>query len=212
MRSKEVAPHIRRRIRRRATRLVLSALCGELRQGRYGVLTGLGFSRTQIASFQQLRLQDLHRLGLRESDWLEISVDHARLDHVLRSLLGDVDEERLISRLIQRGASQDVMAALFGMSTNELVARRRALGVPESAGGRCRLPVQRERDAIVDRWYYLEKDEPCPRRRLLQLADSFDWPVAALWRTIRLSERLQQDDEADESQQGSRGLAAQSKE
>jgi hypothetical protein len=112
---------------------------------------------------------------------LGIAVDPCTMGkHLQRMALARRDRE-IMEYLVQHGASPRLLTHLFTLAQSDARRLRKTLAPEICAGGRPRIPNDDVREAIEARWSELQDQEPCMRRRIQRLHQSFpEWLIASL--------------------------------
>lgn len=112
---------------------------------------------------------------------LGIAMDPVTMSRQLQRMAMARSDREVMEYLVQHGASPRLLTQLFTLAQTDARRLRKTLAPEICAGGRPRIPNDDVREAIEARWAELQAQEPCMRRRIQQLHQSFpDWMIASL--------------------------------
>ncbi|VFS81230.1 Protein of uncharacterised function (DUF2857) [Salmonella enterica subsp. diarizonae] len=123
---------------------VLSQVIQALKDGNVRYCEALGFDREELNELNALTFEELMHLGNTSAQFLKITINH----DVLRKMLVQVRQEQkfqqLVGQAVQLGGSIALISHYFGISTAEISARRRLMGIHVRQGA-TRFPAKRKR-------------------------------------------------------------------
>lgn len=135
---------------------VLTDTLHALKEGNIRHCEALGFTYNELDAINNLSMDELFILSRASASFLNVTIQH----EVLRQLLAQTKQEihllQRINRAIVLGGSIELLSQFFGLSSSEISARRRFIGVTISQG-RTRIPDEKT-DARI--WHHWQKCRP----------------------------------------------------
>ena len=127
-----------------------------LKQGNIRQCEALGFTYDELNTIAHLSLEELFLLCRETAKFLIVSVDHEALKLLLKTVHQESLQQLRIYRSVALGGSIELLGQFFGLSSSEVCARRRFVGV-NVAQGRNRMPDE-ETDALI--WSMWQQRRP----------------------------------------------------
>lgn len=135
---------------------VLTDVLHALKEGNIRHCEALGFTYNELEAINRLSVDELFILSRSSAQFLHVTIQH----EVLRQLLAQTRQEILLQQRINRattlGGSIELLNQFFGLSSGEISARRRFIGITVSQG-RTRIPDE-ETDARI--WRQWQQHRP----------------------------------------------------
>uniref|UniRef100_UPI003A8F83FD DUF2857 domain-containing protein n=1 Tax=Salmonella enterica TaxID=28901 RepID=UPI003A8F83FD len=135
---------------------VLTDVLHALKEGNIRHCEALGFTYNELEAINRLSVDELFILSRASAQFLHVTIQH----EVLRQLLAQTRQEILLQQRINRaitlGGSIELLNQFFGLSSGEISARRRFIGITVSQG-RTRIPDE-ETDARI--WRQWQQHRP----------------------------------------------------
>lgn len=148
-------------------------------------LPAIGLRANQLTRLLELDADTLSHLILDNRPVVQVLIQPDALDAALARHVAQQDDCAVVAQLILRGASASMMMAVGGISYNDLMARRKALGA-SCKNGRPKLPDDDTQFKIYKVWKLL--GHPDLRRRYIDLHDRFpELPIGVLWAVNQLN-------------------------
>ncbi|AKE60080.1 DUF2857 domain-containing protein [Citrobacter farmeri] len=170
---------------------VLSQVIQELKDGNVRYCEALGFDRDELNELNTLTFEELMHLGNTSAQFLKITINH----DVLRKMLVQVRQEQkfqqFVGQAVQLGGSIALISHYFGISTAEISARRRLMGI-HIRQGRNQAPDEAEEAALWKRWQEIKVDNLDSTQALeamMQLAQERSLSLTVVWNLIRQWEK-----------------------
>ncbi|MCX8984278.1 DUF2857 domain-containing protein [Citrobacter portucalensis] len=160
--------------------ILLEALLA-LKEGNIRYCEALGFTYDELNFINQISLDELFVISRAAAQFLVITINHDVLRKLLAQSRQEINLQQQMKRAIQLGGSIELLGTFFGLSSGEISARRRLLGINISQG-RTQIPDE-ETDAQI--WRLWQKSHPENTNSL-----------AALDVMMGITEKLSSQDEA----------------
>ncbi|HHC72145.1 MAG TPA: DUF2857 family protein [Thiotrichales bacterium] len=145
----------------------------------------MGFPPEMLSRLAEVRLQDLRRLETSKAIISRIEVNATALSRLLSHLDQERNREQDIRMLLQAGAPQAMMRALYGMSSSDYTAARRALGLSASAGRPREATEAEEQRLMRELARRSEQAESLSATDWIEIADRCGAPLRVLWPIIQ---------------------------
>lgn len=164
-------------------------LLNDIRNGQLRSCLAMGFSEDHLKDLMEPRCMSV--LVNASVPWFKVVVDNVVVQRLLTQAKG-CDEDQLIMRAIEVGASSPLIYQMFGLSAKEVALRRSVLNVPNRRGRWPSLSQEQER-SLWNLWIRFMKDNPIDfrdERALLErgiiLAEQMpDINLTMIWNTIK---------------------------
>lgn len=130
---------------------VIYDLIQHIRRGEIHYCTQLGFDEAELAELCNLSTQEICDLSESKTNFVNIRINHDSFWKLVASVRMNTRKRNAIDRALQLGASSDILHSRFGLSSADVSARRRLLGINESMG-RKRNATEEEEKRIWDLW------------------------------------------------------------
>ncbi|HAT1685492.1 TPA: DUF2857 domain-containing protein [Klebsiella oxytoca] len=145
---------------------VLTEALHALKEGNIRHCESLGFTYNELEAINALSMDELFILSRASASFLHVTIHHEVLRQLLAQTRQEMELQQRINRAIALGGSIDLLSQFFGLSSGEISARRRFMGITISQG-RTRIPDE-ETDARI--WREWQQRRPT---RLLSM-DALD--------------------------------------
>lgn len=113
---------------------MLGEIIERIERGEIGYCKQIGFSEEELAAIENLSQRELNQLSKSSVTFVNASINH----HTLWSLINNVREEskqrQVIDKALMLGASSELLREMFSLSSAEVSARRKLLGIKEPMG------------------------------------------------------------------------------
>lgn len=139
---------------------VLTEALHALKEGNIRHCESLGFTYNELEAINALSMDELFILSRASASFLHVTIQHEVLRQLLAQTRQEMELQQRINRAIALGGSIDLLSQFFGLSSGEISARRRFMGITISQG-RTRMPDE-ETDARIWR----EWQQRCPENLL----------------------------------------------
>lgn len=175
---------------------VLTSALAALKEGNFRYCETLGFTFDELNAFNQLSLDELFIVSRASAQFMSITVRHDVLQQILTRSHQEAQRQQQINRAVRLGGSIALLNHFFGLTSNEVCARRRLLGVTIPYG---RTPIPDESiDAEI--WLSWKKnrsenlDTPDALEAMMQVTESLSSrekgpSLTAVWNRITLCEK-----------------------
>ncbi|EKN6016543.1 TPA: DUF2857 domain-containing protein [Yersinia enterocolitica] len=175
---------------------VLINALSALKEGNFRYCETLGFTFDELNALNQLSLDELFIVSRASAQFMSITVRHDVLQQILTLSHQESQRQQQINRAIRLGGSIALLNHFFGLTSNEVCARRRLLGVTIPYG---RTPIP---DEAIDTeiWLSWKKsrsenlDTPDALEAMMQITESLSSrekrpSLTAVWNRITLCEK-----------------------
>ncbi|GKV79122.1 hypothetical protein PEC106568_42950 [Pectobacterium carotovorum subsp. carotovorum] len=175
---------------------VLTNALAALKEGNFRYCETLGFTFDELNALNQLSLDELFIVSRASAQFMSITVRHDVLQQILTLSRQEAQRQQQINRAVRLGGSIALLNHFFGLTSNEVCARRRLLGVTIPYG---RTPIPDEAiDAEI--WLSWQKkrtenlDTPDALEAIMQVTESLSsrekgLSLTAVWNLITLCEK-----------------------
>lgn len=135
---------------------VLTDALHALKTGNIRHCESLGFTYNELDAINRLTVDELFVLSRASAQFLHVSIQHEVLRQLLAQTRQEITLQQRINRAISLGGSIELLNQFFGLSSGEISARRRFIGISISQG-RTRIPDE-ETDAVI--WTQWQQRRP----------------------------------------------------
>ncbi|MCL2891407.1 DUF2857 domain-containing protein [Brenneria tiliae] len=135
---------------------VLTDVLHALKEGNIRYCEALGFTYDEMNAINQLSLDELFIVSRAAAQFMNVTIHHEVLRQILAQSRQEVLLQQQINRAITLGGSIELLNQYFGLSSNEISARRRLLGISISQG-RTQIP---DEDTDAEIWVRWQKRRP----------------------------------------------------
>lgn len=135
---------------------VLTDAIHALKDGNIRHCESLGFTYDELNAINKLSMDELLILSRASSQFINVTIHHEVLRQILAQTKQEIYLQQRINRAIELGGSIELLNQFFGLSSNEISARRRLVGIYISQG-RTRIPDE-STDAEI--WTLWTKQRP----------------------------------------------------
>ncbi|MBA5202556.1 DUF2857 domain-containing protein [Pectobacterium aroidearum] len=175
---------------------VLTNALAALKEGNFRYCETLGFTFDELNALNQLSLDELFIVSRASAQFMSITVCHDVLQQILTLSRQEAQRQQQINRAIRLGGSIALLNHFFGLTSNEVCARRRLLGVTIPYG---RTPIPDE-DIDAEIWLSWKKnraknlDTPDALEAMMQVTEALSShekgpSLTAVWNRITLCEQ-----------------------
>lgn len=175
---------------------VLTNALAALKEGNFRYCETLGFTFDELNALNQLSLDELFIVSRASAQFMSITVRHDVLQQILTLSHQEAQRQQQINRAVRLGGSIALLNHFFGLTSNEVCARRRLLGVTIPYG---RTPIPDE-DIDAEIWLSWKKnrfenlDTPDALEAMMQVTESLSssekrLSLTAVWNRITLCEK-----------------------
>ncbi|MEI7216879.1 DUF2857 domain-containing protein [Pectobacterium carotovorum] len=109
--------------------VVLTNALAALKEGKFRYCETLGFTFDELNVLNQLSLDELFIVSRSSAQFMSITIRHDVLQKVLALSHQESQRQQQMNRAIRLGGSIALLNHFFGLTSNEVCARRRLLGV-----------------------------------------------------------------------------------
>ncbi|PJG81923.1 DUF2857 domain-containing protein [Caviibacterium pharyngocola] len=113
---------------------VLSEIFTHLRNGNIKSCQRLGFSEEELNEIQQLSADEVFDIENSHLSFAKISINHEVFWKIIALAKNNTQERRIIARALMLGASIEMLHTYFGLTSSEVSAQRKLLGIEEKEG------------------------------------------------------------------------------
>ncbi|MBW5933842.1 hypothetical protein C2U62_06800 [Klebsiella michiganensis] len=135
---------------------VLTDALHALKEGNIRHCESLGFTYNELEAINNLSVDELFILSRSSAQFLNVTIHHEVLRQLLAQTRQEIQLQQRINRAIALGGSIELLGDFFGLSSGEISARRRFIGISISQG-RTRIPDE-DMDARI--WRYWKPRRP----------------------------------------------------
>ncbi|MBM6612505.1 DUF2857 domain-containing protein [Citrobacter portucalensis] len=176
--------------------MVLTNALAALKEGKFRYCETLGFTFDELNVLNQLSLDELFIVSRSSAQFMSITIRHDVLQKLLALSQQESQRQQQMNRAIKLGGSIALLNHFFGLTSNEVCARRRLLGVTVPYG---RKPIPDEAvDAEI--WLSWQKkrtenlDTHDALEAMMQVTESLSFrekgpSLTAVWNHIALCEK-----------------------
>ncbi|HAV1239893.1 TPA: DUF2857 domain-containing protein [Salmonella enterica] len=136
---------------------VLTDALHALKEGNIRHCESLGFTYNELEAINELSMDELFILSRASASFLHVTIQHEVLRQLLAQTRQEMELQQRINRAIALGGSIELLSQFFGLSSSEISARRRFIGITISQG-RTRIPDE-EIDARIWREWQQRRPE-----------------------------------------------------
>ncbi|AOR66029.1 DUF2857 domain-containing protein [Pectobacterium wasabiae] len=133
---------------------VLTNALAALKEGNFRYCETLGFTFDELNALNQLSLDELFIVSRASTQFMSITVRHDVLQQILTLSHQEAQRQQQINRAVRLGGSIALLNHFFGLTSNEVCARRRLLNVTIPYG---RTPIPDE-DIDAEIWLSWKKN------------------------------------------------------
>lgn len=166
---------------------VLTHVVTQLKEGNVRYCESMGFDQYELIELSVLNLEDVLYLSNSAAQFLKVDINHVVLRQMLAQVRQVQTQQKLIEQALALGASIVMLNHYFGMTTTEVSARRRLLGMHVRAG-RNENPDEATEHQVWNRWQELrtEKlDSLQGLKALMQVAEELSLSLTVVWNLVR---------------------------
>ncbi|MBP2170749.1 hypothetical protein J2125_003941 [Erwinia toletana] len=166
---------------------VLTQVLQELKEGNVRYCESMGFDQYELAHLSSLSVEEVLYLSNSAAHFLKISVNHDVLRQMLVQVHQTQQQQKLVDQSLALGASIALLHHYFGMSTVEVSARRRLLGICVRAG-RNENPDEAAEHQVWHRWQEIKPDKLDSLEGLqamLCVAEELSLSLTVVWNLVQ---------------------------
>ncbi|EJM1221355.1 DUF2857 domain-containing protein [Salmonella enterica] len=130
---------------------VLTDALHALKEGNIRHCESLGFTYNELEAINNLSVDELFILSRASAQFLNVTIHHEVLRQLLAQTRQEIQLQQRINRAIALGGSIELLGDFFGLSSGEISARRRFIGISISQG-RTRIPDEDMDARIWRQW------------------------------------------------------------
>lgn len=136
---------------------VLTDALHALKEGNIRHCEALGFTYNELEAINGLSVDELFILSRASAQFLHVTIQHEVLRQLLAQTKQEIQLQQRINRAIALGGSIELISQFFGLSSSEISARRRFIGISISQG-RTRIPDEDTDARIWRQWQQCRPD------------------------------------------------------
>lgn len=161
---------------------VLNHIVQALKEGQIRYCESLGFSPQELCELTRLTADDILFLSNSAVQFITTHIDH----EMLGRMLARMEQERL-EEALSLGASIEFINHYFGLSTPEVCARRRLIGLFVRQG-RNNAPDDQVETLVWNEWQKMgvnKLDSPEALTAMMAMAREHDLSLTVIWNLLR---------------------------
>ncbi|MDN8600280.1 DUF2857 domain-containing protein [Citrobacter sp. S2-9] len=135
---------------------VLTEALHALKEGDIRRCEALGFTYDELNAINQLSIDELFIVSRASAQFMDVTINHEVLRHLLAQSRQEIHLQQKINRAIGLGGSIELLSDFFGLTSGEISARRRLMGI-NIPQGRTQLP---DEDTDAQIWLLWQKNHP----------------------------------------------------
>lgn len=136
---------------------VLTDALHALKEGNIRHCESLGFTYNELEAINALSVDELFILSRASAQFLNVTIHHEVLRQLLAQTRQEIQLQQRINRAIALGGAIELLGDFFGLSSGEISARRRFIGISISQG-RTRIPDEETDARIWRQWQQRRPD------------------------------------------------------
>ncbi|WP_250870544.1 DUF2857 domain-containing protein [Hafnia paralvei] len=137
---------------------ILTQVLRALKDGNIRHCESLGFTHSELNQLNQLTMDELFCLSRSAAQFMSVTVQHEVLRKMLAQAKQEIFLQQRIEKAISLGGSIELLNKFFGMSSNEISARRRLMGI-HIPQGRTQIPNEADDAKIWEYWQHSRPDK-----------------------------------------------------
>ncbi|WP_267443387.1 DUF2857 domain-containing protein [Erwinia psidii] len=130
---------------------VLTDALHALKEGNIRHCEALGFTYDELNAFNELSLDELFAISRTSAQFMTVTIHHEVLRQILAQAKQEITLQQRIRQAIKLGGSIELLNQFFGLSSGEVSARRRLMGIVVSQG-RTQIPEEKTDTIIWRKW------------------------------------------------------------
>lgn len=115
-------------------RALLGEVIERIERGEIGYCRQLGFAEDELAVIENLTQRELNRIAKSPISFVSASINHHSFWQLINNVREDSRQQQMIDRALLLGASSELLREMFNLSSAEVSARRKLLGIKEAMG------------------------------------------------------------------------------
>ncbi|MBF0035493.1 DUF2857 domain-containing protein [Citrobacter freundii] len=166
---------------------VLTQVVQALKEGQIRYCESLGFSPQELCELTRLSADDILFLSNSAVQFMTISIDHDMLSKMLARTEQERQFQQRLEDALSLGASIEFVNYYFGLSTIEVCARRRLIGLFVRQG-RNLAPDEQAETLVWNAWKKVgmkKLDSPQALEAMMTIAHDHDLSLTVIWNLLR---------------------------
>ncbi|MDW0618460.1 DUF2857 domain-containing protein [Mannheimia haemolytica] len=115
-------------------RAVIGEVIERIERGEIGYCRQLGFAEDELAVIENLTQRELNRLAKSPVTFVSAAINHHTFWQLINNVREDSRQQQIIDRALLLGASSELLREMFNLSSADVSARRKLLGIKEAMG------------------------------------------------------------------------------
>jgi hypothetical protein len=173
---------------------LLIQLVMDLRSGYLRRCESLGITREEMQMLQRLTLEELHYLSTSEVSVITVAINHSNLSRMLQQARTEQQRLQKIDRVLALGGSIEFMTTWFGLSSTDVAARRRIVGI-DVRPGRGNILSDEENTTLWHIWQEAgieDVESPEGLDAMMQASEKMNVSLTSVWHAVKGWHRTQQ--------------------
>lgn len=166
---------------------VLTHVMQALKEGQIRYCESLGFSPQELQELTRLTMDDMLFISNSAVQFITLSIDH----NMLSRMLARTEQERIFQQNLEEalslGASIEFINHYFGLSTVEVCARRRLIGMSVRQG-RNNAPDEESETRVWNEWQKAnvgKLDSPDALKAMMAISRTHNISLTVIWNLLR---------------------------
>nr|WP_310615667.1 DUF2857 domain-containing protein [Pantoea cypripedii] len=173
---------------------LLIQLVMDLRSGYLRRCESLGITREEMQMLQRLTLEELHYLSTSEVSVITVAINHSNLSRMLQQARTEQQRLQKIDRVLALGGSIEFMTTWFGLSSTDVAARRRIVGI-DVRPGRGNILSDEENTTLWHIWQEAgieDVESPEGLDAMMQASEKMNVSLTSVWHAVKGWHKTQQ--------------------
>lgn len=166
---------------------VLTQVVQALKEGHIRYCESLGFSPQELCELTRLTADDILFLSNSPVQFMNVSIDHDMLSKMLARTGQERQFQQRLEAALSLGASIEFVNHYFGLSTLEVCARRRLIGLFVRQG-RNLAPDEETEVLVWNTWQKVDVkklDSPEALQAMMDIAREHDLSLTVIWNLLK---------------------------
>lgn len=166
---------------------VLTQVVQAMKEGHICYCESLGFSPQELLELSRLSADDILFLSHSPVQFMRISIDHDMLSKMLARTGQERQFQQQLEDALSLGASIEFVNHYFGLSTPEICARRRLIGLFVRQG-RNLAPDEEAETRVWNAWQNVavkKLDSPQALQAMMDIARENDLSLTVIWNLLK---------------------------
>ena len=166
---------------------VLTQVVQALKEGHIRYCESLGFSPQELCELTRLTADDILFLSNSPVQFMNVSIDHDMLSKMLARTGQERQFQQRLEEALSLGASIEFVNHYFGLSTLEVCARRRLIGLFVRQG-RNLAPDEDTEVLVWNTWQKVDVkklDSPQALQAMMDIAREHDLSLTVIWKLLK---------------------------